>query len=136
VAGTPSGGTVTLPSYILPTGSSSAALSFTSNGNSSVLNCTTTGAGFSVTPNPLNLATGVPGSVVVTYTGSTVGTFTGNLTCTTASAGGPFTYTLSATVGPAVTFVPVPALGVAATWLLLLSALGLGLWAVGARQRD
>jgi|CXWL01.1.fsa_nt_gi hypothetical protein len=136
VAGTASGATVTLPGYILPSGSSSAALSFTSNGNSSVLNCTATGAGFSVAPNPLNLATGVAGSVVVTYTGSVVGTFTGNLSCTTTSAGGPFTYTLSATVGPAITFVPVPALGSAATWILILSALGMGLLVVGARQRD
>jgi hypothetical protein len=58
------------------------------------------------------------------------------LNCTTASGGGPFTYSLSATVGPAVILIAVPALGVAGTWLLLLGALALGLWAVAARQRD
>ena len=121
---------------MLPTGSSSTTLSFTSNGNASVLNCTVTGAGFSVTPNPLNLATGVPGNVTVTYTGTTVGTFTGNLSCTTGSGGGPFNYVLSATVGPAVSITAVPALGVVSTWLLILSALGFGLLAVGTRLRD
>ena len=135
VPGTTSGTTITLPAYMLPAGSSSAPVSFTSNGNASVLNCTTTGAGFSVAPNPLNLATGVPGTVTVTYTGSVIGTFTGSLNCTTTGTGGPFTYPLSVTVGAGISMVAVPALSSFGTWLLVLGALGIGLLAVSTRLR-
>lgn len=128
-AGTLSGTTVTLPGYSLPTSSSQSTLSFTASGNSAVLNCTATGAGFSVTPNPLNLAIGVPGIVTVTYTGSTVGTFTGNLDCTTTGSGGPFSYPLSVTVGAAIgPAIAVPTLSVAGILMLVLGALGMGLW--------
>ncbi len=134
--GTASGTTITLPAYTLPSASSSASLTFTSSGSASVLNCTTTGAGYSVSPNPLNLAAGVPGSVVVTYTGSAVGTFTGTLNCTTTGSGGPFTYPLSVTVGAGASAVSVPAMGSFATWILILSAFGAGLLAMGTRQRN
>jgi hypothetical protein len=136
-AGTVSGTTITLPSYGLPISSSSAALSFTSNGNASVLNCTATGAGFSIAPNPLNLATGVAGTATVTYTGTAVGTFTGNVTCTTTSAGGPFTYPLSVTVtAQPATFRQAPALSSGNTWLLILGTMGFGLLLLGARRRS
>jgi hypothetical protein len=133
--GTASGTIVTLPAYALPVGSSSTSLSFTSVGNASVLTCTATGAGFSVTPSPLNLAAGVAGSVTVIYTGSVAGTFTGSLDCTSSTTGGPFNYPLSVTVGVAIG-VPVPALSVAATWTLILSALGLGLLGLAMGRRD
>jgi|CXWL01.1.fsa_nt_gi hypothetical protein len=136
VPGITSGSTLTLPGYALPTGSSSALLSFTSNGNAATVNCTTTGAGFAVTPNPLNLATGVPGNVTVTYTGTAVGTFTGSLNCTTTGTGGPFTFPLSVSVSAGISLVAVPAMGTFATWMLVLSALGLGLLAVGTRPRS
>jgi hypothetical protein len=128
---------VTLPGYSLPVGSSTAPLSFTSTGNVAVLNCTATGAGFTVAPNPLNLAAGVAGSVTVTYTGSLIGTFTGNLSCTTTSAGGPFNYPLSVTVqAPGATFRQAPALSSGSTWLLILGTMGFGLLLLGARRRS
>jgi hypothetical protein len=132
--GTVSGTTINLPVFSLPSTGSSRSLSFTSTGNASVLSCTTTGAGFSVAPNPLNLATGVPGSVTVSYTGTTVGTFTGTLTCTSNTAGGPFVYPLGVVVSGAV--VSVPTLGQGGLWLLILGAMGLGLLSISAGRRD
>jgi hypothetical protein len=135
--GVASGTTITLPTYALPSGSSSTSLTFTSTGNSAVVNCTATGAGFSAAPNPLNLADGVPGTLTITYTGATVGTFAGTLDCTTTGTGGPFTFPLGVTVGagfvaPAV----IPAMGSLGTWILILSALGFGLLVVGTRLRS
>ncbi len=134
-AGTPSGTTITLPGFAPPGSTSTAVLTFTSAGNAAVLSCTATGAGFSVAPNPLNLAAGVPGSVTVTYTGSVPGTYTGNLTCSSTSPGGPFTYPLSITVGPALSILPVPAMGLNGTLLLILGAMGMGLLTLGTRLR-
>jgi hypothetical protein len=135
-AGTASGTAVTLPRVTLPASSSSSTLSFTAAGGPAVVNCTATGAGFSVTPNPLNLTAGTAGTVTVSYTGSTAGTFAGSLSCTTTASGGPFTYPLSATVGaPVVSAVTVPATGTIALLLLVLSVLGMGML-FGARARS
>jgi hypothetical protein len=132
--GIASGTTVALLSYTLPTSSSTATLSFTSTGNASVLSCTTVGAGFSVAPNPLNLATGVPGSVTVTYTGTTPGTYLGTLTCTSNTTGGPFSYPLSVNV--AAVAVMVPTMNFVGMLLLVLSAMGLGLLSLGGVRRN
>lgn len=134
-AGTASGTAVTLPRITLPSSSSTAALSFTASGSPAVVTCTTTGAGFSVAPSPLNLAVGVAGSVTVTYNGSTAGTFTGTLDCTTSGTGGPFTYPLSVTVGTPAVARTVPSMGALSTWILVLSVLGLGML-FGARVRN
>lgn len=134
-AGTVSGTTVTLPRVTLPASSSSAALSFTATGGPAVVTCTATGAGFSVAPSPLNLAAGVAGTVTVSYSGSTVGTFTGSLSCTTSGTGGPFTYPLSVTVGTPAVARTVPTMGAIGTWILVLSVLGLGML-FGARARS
>ena len=99
------------------------------------MNCSVTGAGFSVTPNPLNLAVGVAGSVTVAYSGTSAGTFTGTLDCTTTAAGGPFTYPLSVTVGQITRPAVVPSMNAVGTWALILSVLGLGMF-FGARVRD
>jgi len=133
--GTASGTAVTLPGYNLPSGGSSTTLSFTASGSAATVSCTATGAGFSVTPNPLNLAVGVAGSVTVTYSGTTAGTFTGSLDCTTSGTGGPFTYPLSVTVGVATRPAVVPTMNAVGTWALILSVLGLGMF-FGARVRD
>lgn len=133
--GTASGTAVTLPGYNLPSGGSSTTLSFTASGSAATVSCTATGAGFSVTPNPLNLAVGVAGSVTVTYSGTSAGTFTGSLDCTTSGTGGPFTYPLSVTVGVATRPAVVPTMNAVGTWALILSVLGLGMF-FGARVRD
>ncbi len=111
-------GTVTLPSYAVGStpSSSSTTLNFNTSGAASSLVCTTVGAGYSATPNPLPLTVGSTGVLTVTYTGAVVGTFTGTLTCTpTAPAtGGPFVYALSTTVQPAQVIGPtvqVPTMG-------------------------
>ncbi len=134
---TPSGN-VTLPGYTLPTGSSSTTLTFNVTGVNGALACIATGAGYSATPNPLNLVVGTPGTVTVTYTGAVAGTFTGNLVCNAVapSTGGPFTYPLSTTVSAAaaVNTVQVPALGNFSLMLLVAGFLGLGMVLVGRRQ--
>lgn len=132
---TASGTTVTLPGYNLPSGGSNTTLSFTASGSAATVSCTATGAGFSVTPNPLNLAVGVAGSVTVSYSGTSAGTFTGSLNCTTSGTGGPFTYPLSVTVGVATRPAVVPTMNAVGTWALILSVLGLGMF-FGARVRD
>ncbi len=111
-------GPVTLPGYIAgPTpGTSSTGLSFNTTGGPSSLSCVASGAGYSATPNPLNLVVGTAGTVTVTYTGTALGTFAGTLTCTpTAPAtGGPFVYNLSTTVraaAPAEPAIQVPTMG-------------------------
>lgn len=133
--GTASGTTVTLPAYTLPSAGSSTTLSFTASGNAATVSCTATGAGFNATPNPLNLAAGATGSVTVAYSGSTAGTFTGTLNCTTTGTGGPFTYPLSVTVGQASRPAVVPTMGAVSTWILILSVLGMGMF-FGARARS
>lgn len=133
--GTVSGTTVTLPGIVLPASSATTSLSFTAAGSPAVVTCTATGAGFSASPSPLSLAVGVPGTVTVTYTGSTPGTFTGTLDCTTSGSGGPFTYPLVATVGAPIIATTVPSMGAVSTWILVLSVLGLGMF-FGARVRD
>jgi len=133
--GTASGTTVTLPQIALPASSSTTALSFTAIGSPAIVNCTTTGAGFSAAPNPLNLTPGIAGTVTVSYSGSMPGTFTGTLNCTTSGSGGPFTYPLSVTLGAPIVAVSVPAAGLISTWLLVLSVLGMGLL-FGARARS
>ena len=127
---TPSGA-VTLPPFSLGTASSSTPLSFNVTGGPAALACTATGVGYTATPNPLNLVVGTPGVVTVTYTGSTVGTFTGSLNCTSAS-GGPFAYALSTTVNgaPPVTAI-VPTMDLLGLGLMSLMLAGLA----GFQQR-
>ncbi len=134
-AATASGTTVTLPTATPPASSSSTVLSFTATGGPADVSCTATGAGFSASPNPLTLAPGVAGGVTVTYTGSTAGTFTGSLTCTTTGTGGPFTYPLSVTVGSLIVATTVPTMDSIGMWILILSVLGFGLL-FGARARS
>jgi hypothetical protein len=133
--GIASGTSITLPRVNLPSTSSSSPLSFTASGSAASVTCSTTGAGFSVAPSPLNLTVGVAGSVTVSYTGSTPGTYTGTLNCTTTATGGPFTYPLSATIGAATVARTVPTTGAVATWFLILSVLGIGM-VFGARNRS
>ncbi len=131
-------GAVVLPGYTLPTGSSSTTLTFNITGANGALACVPTGAGYTATPNPLNLVVGTPGSVTVTYTGNAAGTFAGTLVCTPVApaTGGPFTYTLSTVVSPAIVInnVQVPALGNISLMLLVAGFLGLGMVLVGRRQ--
>lgn len=134
-SGTVSGTAVTLPRINLPASTSSASLSFTATGGAAAVTCTATGAGFSVSPSPLNLAAGVPGTVTVSYSGSTAGTFTGSLSCTTTGSGGPFTYPLSATVGQPFAAITVPTMSALGTLLLVLGVLGFGMF-FGGRVRD
>ena len=130
-------GAVTLPAYNLPTGTSSTTLSFNIAGANGAVTCVAAGAGYTVTPSPLNLVVGTPGAVTVTYTGAAAGTFAGTLTCNAVapSTGGPFVYTLSTTVRAALAApVQVPALGNISLMLLIAGFLGLGAVLVGRRQ--
>lgn len=130
-------GNVNLPSYNLPTGSSSTTLSFNVAGANGSVTCVAAGAGYSVTPSPLALVVGTPGAVTVTYTGAAAGTFAGTLTCNAVapSTGGPFVYSLSTTVGAVLAApVQVPALGNISLMLLIAGFLGLGAVLVGRRQ--
>ena len=127
-------GAVTLPAYTVGAtpSSSSIGLSFNTTGGSSSLSCVASGAGYTATPNPLNLVVGTAGVVTVTYTGAVVGTFAGTLTCTAAApaTGGPFVYTLSTTVaaaplvGPAINVPTIGALGLGLMSLLLAGLAG------------
>ena len=127
-------GAVALPTFSIGTPSSSTPLSFNVSGGSAALACTATGAGYTATPNPLNLVVGTPGVVTVTYTGSTVGTFTGTLTCTSTApaTGGPFAYALSTivTAAPPVNVV-VPTMDLLGLGLMSLMLAGLA----GFQQR-
>ena len=131
-------GAVVLPGYTLPNGTSSTTLVFNTTGANGALACVASGAGYTATPNPLNLVVGTPGSVTVTYAGLAAGTFAGTLVCTSVApaTGGPFTYTLSTVVSPAIVInnVQVPALGNISLMLLVAGFLGLGMVLVGRRQ--
>ncbi len=98
-AATPTGSTIVLPEYLTPgPGSSSRMLSF---GGSGQLACVASGAGYTVTPNPLNVTVTGQNVVTVTYTGTVAGNnFPGSLVCTPVApaTGGPFSYTLNTTV--------------------------------------
>ncbi len=134
-ATTPTGSNVVLPEYLTGSiGSSSTALNFGITGGQGQLACVASGAGFTTTPNPLNLTVAGPNVVTVTYTGSTVGSFTGTLVCTplAPATGGPFTYNLRA--GVASPSIAVPALGNISLMLLVAGFLGLGMVLVGRRQ--
>lgn len=130
-SGTPS----PLPSYSLPTGSSSRGFVFTAAGAGTTLTCSIASAkNFVVSPASLPLVVGTPGTVTVTYTGSTVGTFNGTLNCSTTGNAQTFTYPLSVVVGGApVAVVPVPTLSVMGSLLLLAGFLGLGMFMANRR---
>ncbi len=106
-------GNVTLPSYSPPTGSSSTALNFNITGANGAVACVATGAGYTATPNPLNLVVGTAGGVTVTYTGAAAGTFAGTLTCNAVApaTGGPFVYNLSTTVSVPTLITPITVTG-------------------------
>jgi len=127
-------GALALPSYSVsstPT-SSSAALFFNTTGGASSLTCVAGGAGYSVAPVPLALTVGTSSAVTVTYTGASVGTFAGALTCTPTgpATGGPFVYQLSTTVqaaqviGPTVQVPTIGALGLGFMSLLIAGFAG------------
>jgi len=103
-------GVVTLPNYTLPTGSSATTLNFNIAGANGAVACVAGGAGYTATPNPLNLVVGTAGGVTVTYTGAAAGTFPGTLVCTPVApaTGGPFNYTLSTTVNVLITVTTPP----------------------------
>ncbi len=113
-SGTPS----PLPSYNLPTGSSSRGFVFTTANANTILTCSIPGTkNFIVSPASLPLVVGAPGTVTVTYTGSTVGTFNGTLNCSTTGNAQTFTYPISVVVGPApvaptLAYTPTTAAGV------------------------
>jgi hypothetical protein len=132
---TASGTASPLPSYNLPTGSSSRGFVFSAAGANTALTCGITGAkGFVVAPIPLNLVVGTPGTVTVTFTGNTVGTFTGTLTCNTTGNAQTFTYPISVVVGPVpAVVVPVPTLSLMGSLLLLAGFLGLGMFMANRR---
>jgi len=134
VTATTSPGALALPSYSVsstPT-SSSAALFFNTTGGASSLTCVAGGAGYSVAPVPLALTVGTSSAVTVTYTGASVGTFVGTLTCTPTgpATGGPFVYQLSTTVqaaqviGPTVQVPTIGALGLGSMSLLIAGFAG------------
>jgi len=133
--GTVSGTTVTLPTIRLPSTTSSAPLTFTASGSAASVTCTASGAGFSAAPSPLSLTPGVPGTVTVSYSGSSTGTFTGSLSCVTTASGGPFTYPLSVTVGQTLAPTTIPSLGTVGLWTMLLGFLGMGMF-LTARSRS
>ena len=142
--GTPSAFTATTPSNTaatpilltrtLPASTSTSVLTFNVTGANGALTCTTASAGYSVAPSPLNLVIGTPGTVTVTHTGTTAGTFTGLVTCTgpAGSTGGPFIYNFSTTVNAAVVLIPTPALNIWGSFALLA---GLGLFGAFALRR-
>ncbi len=130
-------GAVTLPAYSVGVPSSSTALSFRVAGAAGALACVATGAGYSATPNPLNLVVGTDGIVTVLYTGSTPGTFLGTLVCTSTApaGGGPFTYNLSTTVSAAPPANnAVPTMGAAGLGLMSLMLIGLAAFQRRRRQ--
>lgn len=133
VSGTPS----PLPSYNLPTGSSSRGFVFTAAGAGTTLTCTIASAkNFVVSPASLPLVVGAPGTVTVTYTGSTPGTFNGTLNCFTTGNAQTFTYPLSVVVGPApvaAPVIPVPTLSLMGSLMLLAGFLGLGMFMANRR---
>jgi hypothetical protein len=113
-------------------------LSFNTTVAPGAISCVPTGAGYSASPNPLNLVVGTSGVLTVTYNGTVAGTFTGSLTCTPVApaTGGPFVYTLSTTVSPAPVVGPavsVPTLG--ALGLALLGLLLPGVACIPLRRR-
>ena len=130
-SGTPS----PLPSYNLPTGSSSRGFVFTAAGAGTTLTCSIASAkNFVVSPASLPLVVGTPGTVTVTYTGSTAGTFTGTLNCSTTGNAQTFTYPLSVVVGGVpVAVVPVPTLSLMGSLMLLAGFLGLGMFMANRR---
>ena len=132
---TASGTASPLPSYNLPTGSSSRGFVFTTAGAGTTLTCGITGSkGFVVNPVSSVLAIGVPSTVNVTFTGSTVGTFTGTLTCSTTGNAQTFTYPISVVVGPVpAVVVPVPTLSLLGSLMLLAGFLGLGMFMANRR---
>lgn len=132
---TASGTASPLPSYNLPTGSSSRGFVFTAAGAPTTLTCSIASAkNFVVSPASLPLAVGVPGTVTVTYTGSTVGTFIGTLTCTTTGNAQTFTYPISVVVGPApAPLTAVPTLSLFSSLMLLAGFLGLGMFMANRR---
>lgn len=130
-------GAVTLPAYSVGVPSSSTALRFNVTGAAGSLSCVPTGAGYSATPNPLNLVVGTEGIVTVVYTGSTPGTFPGTLVCTSTlpAGGGPFTYNLSTTVAAAPPANnAVPTMGAAGLGLMSLMLIGLAAFQRRRRQ--
>ncbi len=134
VSGTPS----PLPSYNLPTGSSSRGFVFTAAGAGTTLTCSIASAkNFVVSPASLPLVVGTPGTVTVTYTGSTAGTFNGTLNCSTTGNAQTFTYPLSVVVGAApvaaAPVIPVPALSLMGSLMLLAGFLGLGMYMANRR---
>ena len=132
---TASGTASPLPSYNLPTGSSSRDFVFNTAGANTTLTCSIAGAkNFVVSPASLPLVVGVPGTVTVTYTGSTVGTFSGTLNCSTTGNAQTFTYPLSVVVGPvAAAVLPVPTLSFMGSLMLLAGFLGLGMFMANRR---
>ena len=118
----------------LPTTTSNSVLTFNVTGAPGALTCTTSSPGYSVAPSPLNLVVGTPGTVTVTHTGSTAGTFAGVVTCTgpAGSTGGPFTYNFSTVVNSAVVLIPTQALNL---WGALALLAGLGLFGAFAVRR-
>ena len=133
---TTSGTASPLPSYNLPTGSSNRGFVFTATGADTMLTCGVVGAGFAVAPISLSLVAGTPGTVTVTYTGSTAGTFNGTLTCNTTGNAQTFAYPISVVVGSApvaVPVIPVPALSLMGSLMLLAGFLGLGMFMANRR---
>ena len=138
-------GALTLPAYTLPIATSFRVLEFNATGAPASVSCVFTtgafanGSGYTATPNPLNITeVGTPRPLTVTYTGTIPGTFAGTLVCTPVApaTGGPFTYTFTTVVSPAVVVnsVQVPALGNISLMLLVAGFLGLGMVLVGRRQ--
>ncbi len=138
VTATLASGPLVVPAFTVGAGSSTTNLTFTGTAGGSVA-CAFNPAvpGYTATPNPLNLVGTTPGTVAVTFTGATAGTFTGNLVCNVAApgTGGPFTYAVTTTVnGVVVPQIQVPALGNISLMLLIAGFLGLGAMLVGRRQ--
>jgi hypothetical protein len=132
-------GALLLPSYApgATPGRSTTALNFNVTGGAGALACVAAGAGYTATPNPLNLVVGTAGTVTVTYTGTAAGTFTGTLTCTSTApaTGGPFVYNLSTTVSDVVIPASVPVPTVGALGLGLMSLLVAGFAGFAQRRR-
>ncbi len=119
-------GNITL-ARALPATTSTSNLVFNVAGAGGNLTCTTASPGYTVAPSPLPLVVGTPGTVTVTHTGSTVGSFAGTVTCSgpVGSTGGPFVYTYTTNVtAAAAPIIPVPAMNTLGA-LMLLSGMAL-----------
>lgn len=127
-----SGSTVTTPDQIVGTAATSTAISFQNPGLvPATVTCVAPAAPFTVNPLTINVPAGGSASTTVMFDSATAGVFSDTLNC---SAGAQqFTFALAGTaIAPS---VPVPATTDFTRLLLVLSALLMGMVALGLHAR-